>query len=90
MPDLLFSAVARAYAGFWLHANGLFMLSLFTLVYLFPLLSYSYFISFGMGLMFQVVLGDCIELRWQKEGGGEEGAYTGRCEFLPSTQSLIC
>lgn len=37
--DLLFTAVARACAGSWLHASGLFMLSLFTLVYLFPLLS---------------------------------------------------
>lgn len=37
--DLLFTAVARACAGSWLRASGLFMLSLFTLVYLFPLLS---------------------------------------------------
>lgn len=41
--DLLFSAVARACAGSWLHANGLFMLSLFTLVYLFSLLSFFLF-----------------------------------------------
>jgi len=35
-------------------------------------------------------MGDWVELKWQKVGGGEEGAYTARCEFLPSTQSVIC
>lgn len=50
----------------------------------------SYLISFGMELMFQVVLGDWVELRWQKEGGGKEGADAGRREFLLSTLVLIC
>lgn len=43
-----------------------------------------------MELMFQVVLGDWVELRWQKEGGGKEGADAGRSEFLLSTLVLIC
>lgn len=38
-----------------------------------------------MELMFQVVLGDWVELRWQKEG-----ADAGRSEFLLSTLVLIC
>lgn len=71
-----------------MHANGLFMLSLFTLVYLFPLLSFFLF-NF---LWYGTNVPGCVETLGsaEKEGGREKGAYAGICEFLSSTQSSVC
>lgn len=78
VPDLLFSAVARACAGSWLHANGLFMLPLFSLVYVFPLLSLFLFHFLWYGTNVPGCVG---RLGWSEmaekrvEGRGGRGLY---------------